>query len=171
MLRDPVGTLGPIINHLAEKKAKEILDSSLSGYSEKQSWNQFVQQNQGWMVEQDSKGRVVMDPMTSMPRMTPAGQQFGYFVSRLQAAGVTDANEQRALALELVSRGLEQAAGGQQQQPPPAKGKMVNGAARRSVNHAAAPAATASGEAAPGSSLREALANALRDTPEDDLHF
>lgn len=122
MVHDPVSTLGPVIEHLAGKKAQEIVQQQVGALRNQAVWDNFTAQNERWLVQHDAQGRPVLDRMRGGLMLTEDGQAFLGFLNESTNLGVTDPQRQIQYATNQLKamQILRQQAG---QQP----GQRING--------------------------------------------
>lgn len=128
LLRDPAAVvregLAPDFR-AAETRQREIVKEELAAYQETQAANAFVLDNQHWLYQQDPQSnRLVIDPQTGSPVLSPQGMQFQQVASQLQAAGTAPA-QIPYLAMQMVASAQAPSAGPDQTTPPPSSGAPV----------------------------------------------
>jgi len=119
IVRDPVTTLGPVIEHIAEKKAKQLIDGQLQQLRVQSTWDQFASQNQSWLVQHDQAGNPMLDQMQGGPKFTPDGQVFVRYLGEASQLGITDPAKQIQYASRLLSAQRTAAQPTQQYTPAP----------------------------------------------------
>ena len=125
LVRDPQGTLAPVIQQEAQKLFQTQMAEQLRTHQDRMYAEQFIDRNASWLHARDQAGNVQMNPATGRPMLSWAGQRFVAHLDSLQRAGVTDVRQQEYLARQLTeadwrsAQAQQQAAqqlGAQQQQ-------------------------------------------------------
>lgn len=102
MVRDPIATLGPIIEDIAEKKAKALYEQNISQLRTQNVWERFANENSQWMVARDQQGQPMIDRLTGQPMLTLEGQQFDRYLQQANQYGVKDPQSQINYARDML---------------------------------------------------------------------
>lgn len=98
MTTDPIGYLREAFETIAAEKAQAVVQEQLQRAQGDHYVNSFLQNNAGWLLQQDSQGRVVQNPATGQAMLTPAGGRFLHFMQEAERYGITNPAAQEAYA-------------------------------------------------------------------------
>lgn len=101
-VRDPIGTLKPVLDDYVDQMVGERVKNHLARYDEWNFAKDYVGKNADWMYQRLPDGRVVTDPMTGRPALSPAAQRFQEYAEFTGRAGVNDPRHQQYFAERLA---------------------------------------------------------------------
>jgi hypothetical protein len=98
--QNPIELLKPGLEELIAEKAQAMIQQQLGGYQNQQTNESFIQQNSGWLYEQQPNNAGVKVDASGKKILTVAGQLMVKYCGELERAGVTDVNTIRDWAIE-----------------------------------------------------------------------
>jgi hypothetical protein len=130
--QDPMALLKPGLEEFVKAQAQQLIEKQLGSYQMNQSSEQLVQQNAGWIYEQNPNNGGIKTDAQGRRVLSIAGQYMHKYCLELGQAGINDQKKIWDYAIEMTRATLIQL---QQQQNPAAP-------AQAAVAPAAAPAPT-----------------------------
>lgn len=123
-LSNPYQFLEKPIQTLAEKIAKEQIQSHMGQFREQQYASSFARDNSAWLYQHGPDNHVLLDPITRQPVLSPWGSRFRDYVVQAERMGLRDVASQESFAQTAVQRdyylAMAQAAQQPGGAPPPA---------------------------------------------------
>ncbi len=109
-MADPVGFMTPLIQHMVEKQAAELVKSQLGEFQQSTYTSQWMQQNDQWLWQRDAAGNKIVNPATNRPIPTVAAERFLAHLNEADSMGIKDPKAQENYARALLMAEMSQPA-------------------------------------------------------------
>jgi hypothetical protein len=134
--QDPFSYIKPFVQQQVEARAKELLDSEIQQYSNRQRAEGFVQQNSDWLFAKDSGGNRIM--VNGSPVLSQEGKAFQGYISKAEQLGLPlESQEQYAMDMLGAYRAQQAAANKPEETSAAIKNNFLQSAAAHQPNEAA----------------------------------